>query len=206
MWGWRWEKQGYPQYLCGQITTAWAGKERVARRDTATVTFLSVTDVLNNKLSLETMSQQSCPQKPHPGLLELKSRGDNAGLGSEMVLPNLCHQLGEEAQHERGCGAPCENKMLLLMPTALGFGVWWFLTHWAKPVPAVESPMTAEFPHRSIWSTVVVMSFQKFLGQGRNLPLVATGRLKLVAQFNPCMHWTSKASLSRICGEKKIIN
>lgn len=153
-WGWRWEKQHYPHQHCGQISTAWAGKGRAARTDTATATLLSVMDVLNNKPSLETMSRQGCPQKPRTGLLELQSSGDDAGLGSELVWPNLCHWLGEEPQRERGCGAACENRMLFLMPKALGFGVWWFLTHWAKAVPAADSTMAAEFHHTSIWSTV----------------------------------------------------
>lgn len=154
--------------------------------------FLSVMDVLNNKLSLETMSQQGWPQKPHPGLLEFESRGDNGGLGSELVLPNLCHWLGEEPQHQRGQDAVphanCTGICAVMVSVTLSQTCSCCRsTNGSRILSHIKLKLCLS---RSFWDKVGICS----------------GRLKLVAQFSQCMHWTPKFHLEEYVMKKIIIN
>lgn len=134
-----------------------------------------------------------------PGTLKQR---DNAGLGTKQVLPNTCHWLRKELEnHCSSTGAgllQAENVRPCLMPQAQGIqGVvisdTLSQTHaWCSFSNDSTSPARVSLVLPEIedsWDA----------GQGSNLPLAATGRLKLVPRVTEDKQWTSEGSISRTC-------
>lgn len=141
-----------------QISSSYTAEEKAASTGTATVTFLSAMHVLNKKLSLEAKPHQGCPQKPSTGLLVHKSRGTL----QDWAVNCFCQTLATDRARnwritaaQQGLGS-CRQRIWhhFLCQRHMGFRVWWFLTHWTKLIPAAASPMTADFHHGWIWTTV----------------------------------------------------